>query len=880
MSESPYHISLLGDPRVLAPSGTPVDLPRGKPLALLVFLAVEVEPASRDELFHFFWPDSPRKKAQGSLRQAVWFLRQTLSQEIIRTNGEYLFIPEERISTDLEQLDTLLSQGKVLEASELWTDGPFRNMELPDAREWSRWTEEVRSRFEWRLEEALWTEGDTLRTSGKQQEALRRFRRGTLVKPYSPRCHMGVIESLLTLGDIREAENAFSQAKAALGEDLEEELDEVWTRIEKAKRNGPASEPGPRKSEPLLPFFGRSMEMGSLSAFWDRGRADDQIAVLISGPRGFGKSRLIDEFLRVVDTRDAGVILIRPSPMETDVEWVVASELTRGLRAMPGAAGISEASSAALDLLAPSKASGKSSGLEAVPAPGIMDALDDLLSAVSFEQPLLVALDDLQWVDQPSRTTFARLIRNPTSRAVMFLLAAESGPEGSGSSGLIRSYFGESTGVEMLDLPRLDRRSVSQILAEGTGSPDVSPEIGEALWQETAGLPRWVSEIATSLRDHGTATEILAGDPETGVNEWESKFRSILRGPIRTELRSLSLDAQRVAAGLSQNPGRSGLPDLISRIPDLSFPRIESGLHELARASLLNWPDDNGLELVTPATREAAMDLFSRRLPEAGLPRRRRRPGLAGIGLALALAGALSLLLGSCTPVKAQTEPETETTAQTKGPSSGSWPLNSQWLGWGLLGGGLGLALFSLLRDRINPGRRILETDGSFQPQWNPGPDLLEGGDKGDGSGESWTSVRTGRTVPIPAGLIEDEVVRYFAPPEGTLKILGPSFEVIRPSLQTIRIFSLPGQGSEVEVTFGRKPGPPYTHIQLKRETVSGHQATVHFSKSGTSLINYSRTNPTKLNGNPLGHGPVALSYGDEIEMGGVVLRFHQPQKG
>ena len=206
--------------------------------------------------------------------------------------------------------------------------------------------------------------------------------------------------------------------------------------------------------------------------------------------------------------------------------------------------------------------------------------------------------------------------------------------------------------------------------------------------------------------------------------------------------------------------------------------------------------------------------------------------------------------------------------AQAQMPQNTWWRWGLVVLGAGLLGGafwtGRGKGRVTTLPHRRT--RRFRVPTGR-----------LQGGPGGHGAEQvnEWTSVRTGRTVPIPSGMIEDETVRYYAPPAGTLKILGPWFDIERPTNQAIRLFSLPNVSGATEITFGRKPGPPYSHIQIKKATVSGHQATIRLHTNRAELLNLSRTNPTQLNGNPVHSGPVELSDGDGIDLGGVLLRFH-----
>lgn len=103
-------------------------------------------------------------------------------------------------------------------------------------------------------------------------------------------------------------------------------------------------------------------------------------------------------------------------------------------------------------------------------------------------------------------------------------------------------------------------------------------------------------------------------------------------------------------------------------------------------------------------------------------------------------------------------------------------------------------------------------------------------------------------------------------------------FEVVRgrhPG-NDIRVRRMPGDTTTV--TLGRGEGPRDSHIQLDEETVSRRHARVQVAEGRWSIANLSQTNPILVNGHVLGAGTAALllADGDTIELGNLVLRFHQ----
>ena len=113
--------------------------------------------------------------------------------------------------------------------------------------------------------------------------------------------------------------------------------------------------------------------------------------------------------------------------------------------------------------------------------------------------------------------------------------------------------------------------------------------------------------------------------------------------------------------------------------------------------------------------------------------------------------------------------------------------------------------------------------------------------------------------------------------PAGVLDVLPGRFLVDEGDRETeIRIFRT-APGERVETTIGRDPGPPYRHIQLLPASVSGKHAKLVFDKRSYSLINYARTNPTKVNGEEIEENASRrLVDNDRIEIGEVVMTYRE----
>jgi pSer/pThr/pTyr-binding forkhead associated (FHA) protein len=130
---------------------------------------------------------------------------------------------------------------------------------------------------------------------------------------------------------------------------------------------------------------------------------------------------------------------------------------------------------------------------------------------------------------------------------------------------------------------------------------------------------------------------------------------------------------------------------------------------------------------------------------------------------------------------------------------------------------------------------------------------------------------------PAPTAWEGGNVARAGRPPEGTLDVLPGRFALDDGDEKVeIRIFRT-APGDRVETTIGREEGPAYRHIQLLDSTVSTKQAKLVFDKGSYSIINYARTNPTRVNGEELEENASRrLLDGDRLEIGGISITYYE----
>ena len=124
--------------------------------------------------------------------------------------------------------------------------------------------------------------------------------------------------------------------------------------------------------------------------------------------------------------------------------------------------------------------------------------------------------------------------------------------------------------------------------------------------------------------------------------------------------------------------------------------------------------------------------------------------------------------------------------------------------------------------------------------------------------------------------MVEGQLLRFSVPADGTLQFLPGRLEISSglDAGREIRFVRVPGPNG-TEVTFGRKQGELYRHVQLLDQTVSRTHARLRFRDERWNLLNLSKTNPVVLDGKVLStEEDHLLDDGARIEMGEVVFTF------
>jgi DNA-binding CsgD family transcriptional regulator len=176
-----------------------------------------------------------------------------------------------------------------------------------------------------------------------------------------------------------------------------------------------------------LEVVGRSDELAAIEAWLDEPTPS---LLVLEGEPGIGKTTLWQAGVEAALGRGRVVLQARPAEAERDLSFSALGDLLAPALERMGA--LSDPRRRALEAALLLGGDGQAPDARAV---GL--ATLDLLRALAAEQPLLVAVDDTQWLDPPTRETIAYALRRLESEPVALLGARRPGGDGLGEGALV-----------------------------------------------------------------------------------------------------------------------------------------------------------------------------------------------------------------------------------------------------------------------------------------------------------------------------------------------------------------------------------------------------------------------------------------------------------
>jgi class 3 adenylate cyclase/tetratricopeptide (TPR) repeat protein len=261
----------------------------------------------------------------------------------------------------------------------------------------------------------------------------------------------------------------------------------------------------------LTPFVGRERELEILLDGFERSKTGRGRAFSIVSEAGVGKSRLLYEFRKAVANEDVtflegkclsysrnmafhpviDIVKSNSKIVESDGDLEVKEKLKRDLKIL----GADESSTLPylLELL-----SVKDSGVDPISMSPeakkdrILEALNRITIKASQIRPLIMAIEDLHWIDKSSEDSLKSLL-NTISGARIFLIFTYR-PE-------YLHTWGTKSFHSQITLNRLSNSECLAMVSHLLATEYINSELEELILEKTEGVPFFIEEFIKSLQD-------------------------------------------------------------------------------------------------------------------------------------------------------------------------------------------------------------------------------------------------------------------------------------------------------------------------------------------------------------------------------------------
>jgi predicted ATPase len=336
-------------------------------------------------------------------------------------------------------------------------------------------------------------------------------------------------------------------------------------------------------------LFERGRELGELDSQIERAAAGDGRLVVVVGPAGIGKSRLIAEARRRAEP-SMRVLPARGSELEGEFAFGVVRQLFEAELAAPArrhALLAGAAAPAAAVFGEPDSAGGEGASFAS------LHGLFWLVLNLAEERPLLLVVDDVHWCDRPSLLFLAYLARRLETQPILLLIGLREAEPGTDAA-LLAELANDPAATRIRPAP-LSTGAVAAFVEQAVAAV---PEavFAAACAQSTGGNPLLLTQLVTALRSEGVRPDAAHVRRVTEIGP-----RAVSR-TVLLRLARLPAAARSVARAVAVLGDGAALP-VVASLAGVDEAHVAGATRDLAQAEILR--PEPPLAFVHPLVRDA-----------------------------------------------------------------------------------------------------------------------------------------------------------------------------------------------------------------------------------------------------------------------------------
>ena len=344
----------------------------------------------------------------------------------------------------------------------------------------------------------------------------------------------------------------------------------------------------------MTPMVDRKDTLNTMLDCWENSRKGIAQTIVFSGEAGVGKSRITQEFSRVIALSGRYHSMdYQCSPYHTRTAlYPVASRLKVVAGFLKGdseadqldkietlirrsSSNLQQDMPAFIDLLSLS-GGGKWPAPEIHPddkKEWIFNCLINNMLVLSLTKPILIRIEDVHWIDPSTLELTTRLIRAMQGHSILLLITAR--PEFSAG-------FMSQANVLSLEVERLPKKYSKKLLDQIKGHNQLPDNLMNEIIQRTEGIPLFIEELSKNLIE----SLPLPGVKDSAGKEARIDLPETLQDSLLARLDCLP-KASRSVAHLAAVIGRDFSYDLLENIAGYEDKNLYQALTPLLKAQLV-----------------------------------------------------------------------------------------------------------------------------------------------------------------------------------------------------------------------------------------------------------------------------------------------------
>jgi DNA-binding CsgD family transcriptional regulator len=307
---------------------------------------------------------------------------------------------------------------------------------------------------------------------------------------------------------------------------------------------------GLHRAAHIADIVGRQSELAELDAFVENDAVDHR-ALVLTGDAGIGKSTLWEAGVRAARRRGLRVLAARPNQPEVQLAFAGLADLIAGVD-LADLDGVPEPQRRALAVAVLRVEEGD----EPLAPFAVSAGLASTLRVLAERGHLLVAVDDVPWLDRSSADALAFAARRARDHPIRFLLTHRSGTPHPLEQAL------EPDGVRRLDVTGLSFGATRLLLLERLGLT-VPRRILRTLFDLTEGNPLFALELGRTLGAKGVPTALTELSLPDRIDEQFGERIEALPAPVRRALLAVGLAGGMPATDLTAILGHDAVEDAV-----------------------------------------------------------------------------------------------------------------------------------------------------------------------------------------------------------------------------------------------------------------------------------------------------------------------------